>query len=388
MAVRTFGQTQHNTVVALVFLGASLAAPQSFAGAGMMQTVVTPLSGTVTYSLEANGSTSAMPTYVGYEVQISNSGGNTINNIVFTATAAVTDSAEKATFSSADGITCATTVNPSTAPNPGVNDGTSIQCPIGQLKANASYPTFAIFFKAPVKVTNGIADGDNSDEVTISGVTYFAEGTGGVPNSIPDNSTDNWPDSPIAVTLGTCNPTNIKSALPKTGGSFFTSSGACAADPFSVGVNAPSPPTYTTVELLESDITSELACSSNDNFYTCFKAQVTIPQVVYSANSGKYLTVTLRILASDIKPGTKIGSVLIQYVDDTNPLNPVIYNITQPTRSCPTVGGQSVPTFDGIPCLAKSVYYKNKSVPGWTPEIDGAYEWQLLNDKNGGYKAF
>ena len=29
------------------------------------------------------------------------------------------------------------------------------------------------------------------------------------------------------------------------------------------------------------------------------------------------------------------------------------------------------------------VDYKNKKVPGWTPELDGDFEWTLINTENG-----
>src|SRR5580765_7415888 len=110
------------------------------AGAGLVTTAVTPLSGNVTYSIPAT--TNPLVTYIGYTVAIANGGGNTVNNIVFTAQTAVTNTAEAATFSSADGATCATTNAAKTA----------ISCSIGQLKAGKAFPTFAVFFLAPAKV--------------------------------------------------------------------------------------------------------------------------------------------------------------------------------------------------------------------------------------------
>lgn len=365
-------------------LGAALllAAPSAFAGAGVIKTDVQSLSGDVTYSRVASGSNPALDTYIGYSVAISNEGGNTINNIRFTATTRVTDTAEKATFYSAEGALCAAVRNPLTAMNPGINDGTSIECAIGQLTAGKAFPKFAIFFKAPVKVgDNGLGDNSGSDKVTISGITYYAEGTGG-PNSVPDNSTNEWPELPIEVTLGTCNPDRVKSALPKSGGTFFTGGAeSCASDPFAVSVKVPQYTTYSTVELDESDVSSNINCSSLGNFFKCFSAKVDIPNVVFAETSGKYLTIVLRTLASNIKPGAKISSVLIQYDDGISPNRFLVPQCSGPTT--PLTG-----TDAGKPCIAKAVYYKNKSVPGWTPELDGAFEWTLINLRNGSFDLF
>jgi|MudIll2142460700_1097286.scaffolds.fasta_scaffold06132_2 hypothetical protein len=398
MAIRALDPIKSKNLRRAVFRSAFCfaalgSASSAFAGAGIITTTVTSQSSNITYSTPATTSPAraAMPTYVGYLVTIGSdaTNTNTINNVRFTATASVTDPAEKATFWRADGATCNTTANPLGTANPGINDGTSIECSIGQLRAGETFPTFAVFFKAPEKVDlNGQGDTQGSDFVSLSGITYYAEGTGG-PNSTPINSTNTWP-VPVPIELGTCNPNSVKSGLPKSGGTFFTggAAGACPVDPFAVSVNAPNPPVFSTVELSESDITAQTTCTSLGNFVQCFQAQVTIPLVVYKDTSGPYLTIVLRVLAGNIKPGTKISSVLIQYVDDSDPLNPVTYPLTQPLRSCPKVGNQMVPTFDGIPCVAKVIYYKNKSVPGWTPELDGAFEWYLLNDRNGGYRVF
>jgi hypothetical protein len=345
----------------------------AFAGAGIITTLVEPLSANVTYSTEATVSPTrpALITYVGYRVTVASdpTNTNTINNVRFTATTTVTDPAEKATFSSADGASCLTTGA----------DLTSIECTIGQLRAGETFPTFAIFFKTPVKITNGVADGDGEDKVKISGISYYAEGTGGL-NSPPDNSTNDWPVPPaeIAVVLGTCNPDLVKSAFPKSGGFFFTGGNgpSCATDPFSVSVTVPQAPTYSTVTLDEDDVSANINCASLGNFFKCFGSAVTIPNVVFTASSGSYLTIGLRVEASNIKPGTKIGNVLIQYDDGSN-----IHNV----GAC---ASPTTPRSDGIPCIAKAVYYKNKSVLGWTPELDGAFAWTLLNLRNGLFNVF
>src|SRR5207245_2519520 len=153
---------------------------------------------------------------------------------------------EKAVFSSAEGALCTTTSA----------DLTAIQCPIGQLRAGQTFPTFAVFFKAPVKVTplpdGALALCDTTDCAHFAGTTFYAEGTGGVPNSIPKNSTQPW--SATAVPLGTSNAALIKSAVPKGGGSFFTGDGVATTpqDPFTTFVAVPAGPAFTTATLSES----------------------------------------------------------------------------------------------------------------------------------------
>jgi len=348
-------------------------ATSAFAGAGVLTSIVEPLSTNVTYSRDAVVSPPrpALTIFVGYRVSIANTGGNTINSIRFTGTSAVTDANEKATFFSADGASCATT-------NAAL---TSIECTIGQLKAGESYPTFFVFFKAPAKdKITPLPDGDvdhcaSTDCVVFSGQVIYAEGTGG-PNSVPQNSIADW--GPVPVALGTSNPTFVKSGLPKSGGSFFTGDGAItsAADQFAVAVNAPRSPVSTTAQLSESDVSASVNCSSLSNFNKCYAADVTLPGVHFDNGSGDFLSIVLRVDAADIKAGTKIGSVMIQYDDGQNVSN--VGLCASPTT----------PRADGIPCIAKSVYYKNKSVPGWTPDLDGDFEWTLINLKNGRFSVF
>ncbi len=331
--------------------------PSAFAGAGVITTVVTRLSDTVTYSVPGATSPPRLETYVGYTVAISNAGGNTINNIRFTAGTSVADSAEMAIFSSVEGATCTTTNTALTA----------IECTIGQLTAGQSFPTFAVFFKAPVKVTNGSYDVNGEDFVAFSGITYYAEGTGG-PNSIPDNSTIEW--AAAAVGLGTDNPLLVKSAVPKSGGKFFTGSGAISTgtDRFTTSVDVPAAATFTTATITESTFTSVDNCTTNF-FNECFQSNITI-----NGTFSPYLTIVLRQDSSNIKPGTKIGSVLIQYV---GPLG------TQYIGDC---ASPTTPRSDSLPCIATRVYYKNSRVPGWTIALDGDFEWTLINLTNGGYR--
>lgn len=359
------------TVRVLLFIAAMFGVVTSaFGGAGVITTVVNPLTPAVTYGINATASPPrlALVTYVGYTVAIKNVGGNTVNHVRFTAATSVTDLQEKATFSSADGASCTASL-----------DLTAIECTIGQLRAGESFPTFAVFFKAPVKITNGVADGVGEDRVKFSGITYYVEGTGGL-NSPQQNSTTLW--SAGAVTLGTSNATLVKSALPKGGGLFFTGDNAITSstDRFAVSLTVPPAPTYSTVELRESDVSANINCRSLNHFVTCYQSAITIPRLVFSSTSGSYLTIILRVDAANIKPDTKISNVLIQYYDGDG-VSVNIHNVG-------LCASPTTPRADGIPCIAKALYYQNKSVPGWTTELNGDFEWTLLNLKNGSYNLF
>jgi hypothetical protein len=326
-------------------LGASQAV---WAGAGIVNTAVTALQTNVTYSSTGNP---PLTTFIGYTVTISNDGGNTINNIRFTGTSAVTDGAERATYSSTEGATCSATVP----------DGTSIECSIGQL-TSGRVSTFTVFFRAPTKVTNGVADLNGEDSVSFSGNTFYAEGTGGI-NSVPDNSIRAW--TADSVVLGTFNPERIKSAVPKGGGTLFTGNGSFAGngDPFTTQVVVPVSPTFTTAEITESAL-PPLNCN---NFVTCYGSQLNIP-----GTFSPYLSVVLSIDKDNIKSGTKIGSVILEYTSDSN--------VTTILGAC---ASPTTPRTDGIPCIAKSVFYRNRGVTGWTIDRDGDFEWTLISLKNG-----
>ena len=332
------------------------------AGAGVLTTTVTPLSPAVTYSSLASASPArpALDTYIGYTVSIVNAGGNTINNISFTGSTQVTDGDEKAVFSSIEGATCTT---PTT---------TTIRCVIGQLKAGQAVPTFAVFFKAPVKDTasplpDGLAGScATTDCVTFSGITSYAETTGGA-NSPVDNSIAEWTAGD--VTLGTFTPTLVKSAVQKGGGRLFTGSGgvSTAADPFTTAVVVPAGTTFTTAEIVETP--DGINCTNN--FSACFRSDITIPGAF-----SPYLTIVLRQDASTILKGTKIESVLIQYTGASGTV--IVGDCASPTT----------PLTNGNPCIAKRTYYKSSRTPGWTLELDGDFEWTLINLGNGSYKVF
>ena len=119
-----------------------------------------------------------------------------------------------------------------------------------------------------MKAVNGIADNEAQDSAKFSGITYYAEGTGGVPQSPPQNSTVPWaaPD----VVLGTPSPINVKSSVPKTGGKFFTGSGVTTrSDPFATSVNVPAASTYTAEASIDEATFTTIVSGSSPTTLTC-----------------------------------------------------------------------------------------------------------------------
>jgi len=333
----------------------------AFGGAGTITTVVTPLQNNTTYS---SGGSKPLVTYVAYTVKVSNDGGNTVNNIRFTAkTTLPNGNGEKAVFSGAEGGTCAPTVG---------GDGTEVLCTIGQLTAGTPAPTVVLFFTAPVKGTP-----TSPDTVVLTGRTLYAEGTGGI-NSPPDNSINEW--QAAAVTLGTPNPTVVKSAVPKSGGEFFTGAGGIpVVDPdpaktdlytSSVKFDPLSTP-YAVLKIEESNTTDSL-CIGGQHFKTCFTTLLNAPQVLYSVGQG-FLTETIRVHPDDFVKGAKMSTVVWQYT----PTDDAGVAVGGPV----TVGmcaSETTPNSNGVPCQTKPVVcYKNNS------PLAGICEWTFINIRNG-----
>lgn len=347
-----------------VFASTLLGASTAFAAAGVMSATVAPLSETVTYSSLATAKSPALNTFIGYSVLVTNTSGNTINNVTFEGTITVADANEEVSFSSADGATCS-------AVQPALNVVT-ISCVMGQFKANGT-TTFAVFFKAPVKDTLSPTD---PDTVTFAGRIITAEGP--VAGNSPNDSVDFWTSAPD-VTLGTPNATRVKSAVPKAGGAFFTGTGgvSLAGDPFTTTVSVPTLATFTTATIDETEVPG---CGST-NFVTCYASSLTIP-----GTFSPYLSIIIRQDATQIVKGTKIGSVLIQYTYEyLDPLDNVLKSATVNVGDC---ASPTTPLGNGLPCIAERKHYKTKNVPGWTPDLDGDFEWKIINTMNGRYDVF
>jgi hypothetical protein len=335
----------------------------AFSAAGLTSANVDPLSPVVTYSRAANPPRiTALTTYIGYTVVVNNTSGNTINNIVFEGTITIADPQEIAAFSSSDGAPCA--VLPPTTPGNSV----TVQCSIGQLQAGQSTPSFSIFFVAPLQDEASPLPAD-SDYAAFSGRIITAEGA--EKGNSPNDSVDLWFAPNVA--LGTPNAVEVKSAVPKGGATFFTGDGGITGllggDPFTTSVVVPSSGIVARASILESPTLQ------TSNFLTSYKTQLDIIDAGTEATADfnpSLLRIVLRMNAANIVKGTKISSVVIKYNDVT-------------VLDCPS---PTTVTQAGVPCIAERKHYRNKSVPGWTPDLDGDFEWTLLNTKNGVFEFF
>lgn len=330
-------------------------------------TTVAPISPEVTYSKP----TEVLKTFVAFNVGsgaylLRNVSGNTINDITITFTATVTDGAETLKlFDPANylaGLPAGCTY-PTGAANP-----LPITCQVRQYKAGDSFPAFTVFYEAPAKVTNGVADDPDTDQVRLDIRVVYAEGTNGG-NPRP-NSVINVTDGGV-VTLGTENPTLVKSAVPKAGSTLFTGVGAVAteADPWTTTVVVPAnftvgTGTYTVATIDEPPSDVPLA----SDLFTKQATKLTIPGTFAS------LTILLRRDASTIAPKAKIGSARVYYSPDTSGTD-----LGTELFSCATTGGPA----PGVPCINRRTEYTKRSAP--SPAWEGDWEFEILALDNGRY---
>lgn len=327
----------------------------------VITTQVARLTDSASYSKDATLSPPrpALKALVGFRIDVANVGGNTTNNIQVRGSAATILGGVKLQFSSAEGASCTTT-------NVELTD---FQCTLGQLRAGQAYPPFVVLFKTPVAPAAPGA----ADAVGISGLTLYAEGTGG-PNPVWPNSTVPWTGD-ASVALDAPSAVSVKSVVQRTGGVLFTGDGGISTptDSFTTSVVVPASATFTTAQITESPE------SVNCTFFTsCNVSQVAIP-----GQFSPYLTIVLRKDSSTILPGTKIASVVLYYLADGAPPG-TPYTPIGPCASPTTPNSGAL---EGVPCIASSKHYKTSKVPGWTPELDDDYEWTVINKYNGGYKV-
>jgi hypothetical protein len=345
-----------------VTIGWLVAPAMSLAGVdNVITTQVARLTDSASYSKNATVSPArpALLAHVGYRIDVANVGGNTTNNIQVGGSAATVVGGLKLEFSSADGAACTTTNV----------ERTAFECALGQLRAGQSHASIVVFFKTPVAPEAPIAP----DAVGISGLTLYAEGTGG-PNPVWPNSTVPWAGD-ATVALDAPSAVSVKSVVQRSGGTLFTGNGGIStpADPFTTSVIVPPSAAFTTALITESPE------SVNCTFFTsCNVSQVTIP-----GQFSPYLTIVLRKDSSTIAQGTKLASVVLYYLDDTAPPGTAY----APIGPCATPTTPNTGTLEGVPCIAASKHYKSAKVPGWTAELDNDFEWTVINKKNGGYKV-
>jgi hypothetical protein len=287
-----------------------------------------------------------------YTVKLTNrSASNAINNGRLVATTSVVGGATgaSATFKSASGATCTVDM-----------DGTRVDCSVGSLALTQS-KEFTLTFYSPASGTS----------INLAWDAVFDNGTP------PGGSNGDSGATPIE--LAAIDPTTVTSAVPPNESvSVFTGNLALpsSADQFTVAISIPSAnSTSTTATVVETDASGNINCTSLRNFKNCFQLSIQIPDVDL-ADTGSYLTFLLRVDKSNIRNGTKIDRVLIQYSDDA-----VIVPIVQ---FCLKDGNNNpVPNPDKTPCIAKADDYSKKSPLGWF-----GFQWTVISLKNGRFGLF
>ena len=158
----------------IVFLSAWVGATLSVFGAAgefSPSVVVTPLQGNVSYSTTSP----VLNTYAGFTVTgFANVGNNTVNDVIVMFEAKVTDSAESLALHLPEVYLSGLPAG-CTWPTAAANTVT-ITCRVRQMRAGDTFPGFAVFYKMPVKVVNGVADGVNDDWISTTYTLGYAEG--------------------------------------------------------------------------------------------------------------------------------------------------------------------------------------------------------------------
>jgi hypothetical protein len=316
--------------------------------------IVTPTPGQVTLSRTQTSTTTALVTYASDLVKLTNNTTNDLNRVSFSGTMSVV------TPDAALPIDSVIVLSQQQNPNCSVTSN-SVTCAVGSLAPGAS-TSFVVVVKAPTA-------GSRID-FTWSFTGFEGKSTTGNGCCVATATAS----TTLVDALSSTGKTNVQSFVGPGGtgvGGLFTgaTSEPNPSDPITTFVTVPplaTPFSFTTASVSESP-SGDVNCS---NFLTCYQSALTIP-----GSFNPYLTIVLREDAANIKNGTNILSVVIKYT------NEVVTDYV--VQDCPS---PTTPRTDGLPCIAKRVAYKNKTVPGWTPELDGDFEWTLINKNNGTFK--
>jgi hypothetical protein len=278
-------------VIPPILLGAAGAV---FGAAGTLEpdVVVTPLQANVTYS----ETSPVLNTYAGFTVTgFASTGPNTINDLTVRIEATVTDGAEKLALHLPEVYLAGlpgTCDKPTVAANP-----LTITCHFKQFRSGDAFPPFTVFYKAPAKVTNGVADGVTDDYISMNYTIQYAEGLNDCANGC-SNSLIERP-FPNQVLLGTTNPTDVKSGVPQNGAKLFLGTGVPKnEDTKKFTLEAQIPPlgvlyaksTLHVNWVSSTDTTNGVQCGNLGNFVECpdFETKIVDPTnatVIFTLNT-------------------------------------------------------------------------------------------------------
>ena len=260
---------------------------------------------------EVSVSRSGLAANIVYRIFIQNTGGNTVNQVVFTGNSDV------GAYSAFVNIGAANP-NCTAASSPVDLTVQSVTCQVGQLKAGDSREFF-LLFQTPTTGTS----------ITFTGNTTFSEGNS--PNTPPANFTDTIGPKTTALITSTAQQINknVKTVLPPTGGSFFTGPNGAVSSTNQWSTIVALPTTTGAVTnnqiLLPSDPPVSFTCSFANPGYFCYGLQSNIGVLLAVDNTknlflpdgdSSFIEIKLRQDGSSLaakKPIPAIGSIKIFY---------------------------------------------------------------------------
>jgi hypothetical protein len=287
----------------------------------------------------------------------------------------------------------------------------SIVCSFGQIRNGGSIPAFTVFYVGPQKVCQadpcvGGDDDENSDFVSTKLQVLYSEALNG-PTNVWDNSNQVVSQANL-ITLGTFNPVNVKSAVPKSGAKVSTGSAGVPV-PESVGGQNSQFAEKLTVPALGTAYTSTVAemnvfkmtdadaptvtpanianCINNGRFVSCPVFATSVAQNGVETrflDPANPLRIVYRVDASNLKLSAPkiLNSVVILYTGKKFDAAGNIVGdwVDEPLKVC--LVKDTPDSTDGLPCINGSKCYK-KNDTGGIPELENDCEWESIGTANG-----
>lgn len=318
---------------------------------------VTAIPETVTLSRPAPQGGEALLTFAGYLLKFKNNTPGELNRIYFNADAFNTNSSEIVNFDSSNIPNCT-----------GFNTA-SLRCQTTISLAPGEEREFFVVARAP-------ASGTSIRVVwTAGGSEGKGKGVGccGTSGTATTTLIDPATNEDFKV--------RTKSFVKSSGGTLFTGDRSITktSDQFTtrVRVDPFASVDYAIGSILETVVDPldavpdplDADCANGARFVKCFRSEVSLPNVIYGLVTPGFLTFVLRIDSSVIKPRTLIESVQIKH--DGEP-------VSMCDNTSPAV----------YPCITERKHYKNKSVQGWTKDLNEDFEWTIKDDGNGVFQFF
>jgi hypothetical protein len=316
----------------------------------------------VTLSRPASNPAEALITFAAYRLTVTNNAASALNRIFLNAVANNIGGTDPVVFDSVIGPSseCAgfgtTTLNCDTSISLAPRGGTT---------------NFIVVVKSPATGT----------QIQIQWVAGGREGSGGGQGccGTSGTATTNLIDATTNISFRE----NAQSFIKNTGGLLFTGDRWITkpADPITSFVEIPAGffAPFALGQVHEQEVSGAPDCATQAHFLKCYESGINIPSVDFS-NGGtvsppsNFWRIVIRIDSSVIKRGTRIEDVLVRYVDDSTTVSPV--------PLCATTSPET------YPCITIRKHYRNKSVEGWTKDLDGDYELQFKHFKNGSWTLF